>query len=80
MLWLQPELHGMLPVEGGQFTGLQQSATHWPDSLKQAAALCNSLTPVGKNQVVGDLADKQAFKAVEARFLVRYSVIPCRLD
>ena len=70
----------MLVVEGGQFTGLQQSATHWPDSLKQAAALCNSLTPVGKNQVVGDLADKQAFKAVEARFLVCNSVFHCWLE
>lgn len=69
-LWLQPELHGMVPVEGGHFTGLQQSATHWPDNLKQAAALCTSLTLVSKNQVAGDLADKQAFKAVEAQFLV----------
>ena len=69
-LLLQPELHGMLPVEGGKFTGLQQSATRWPEALKQAAALCTSLTLVSKSQVAGDLADKQAFKAVEARFLV----------
>ena len=69
-VWLQPELYGMLPVEGGQFTGLQRSAARWPDSLKQAAAMCTSLTLVNKRQVVGDLADKQAFKAVEARFLV----------
>ena len=71
----------MVPVEAGRFTGLQQSATRWPDSLKQAAALCTSLTLVGKGQVVGDVADKQALKAVEARFLVSvsfhaYSCVP----
>ena len=60
----------MVPVVGGCFTGLQQSSTHWPDNLKQAAALCTSLTLVSKNQLAGDLADKQAFKAVEAQFLV----------
>lgn len=70
---MQPELHGMVPVEAGRFTGLQQSATYWPDSLKQAAAVCTSLTLVSKFKVVGDVADKQAHKAVEARFLVR----PC---
>lgn len=61
----------MLPVENGKFTGLQQSATRWPERLKQAAALCNSLTFISQHQVVGDLADKQGFLAVEARFLVR---------
>lgn len=60
----------MLPVEGGRFTGLQQSAVRWPDRLRQAAALCNSLTVIRKSQVVGDVADKQAFKAVEAHFVV----------
>ena len=67
---VQPELHGMLPVEEGHFTGLQQLATRWSDQLKTAAALCNSLTLVSKTNLVGDLADKQAFSAVEARFLV----------
>ena len=60
----------MLPVEGAQFTGLQQSAVRWPEALKQAAALCTSLMLVRKIQVVGDVADKQTFKAVEARFVV----------
>ena len=60
----------MLPVEGAKFTGLQQLAVRWPKALKQAAALCTSLMLVRKNQVVGDVADKQAFKAVEARFVV----------
>ena len=45
-------------------------AMHWPNRLKQALAVCNSLTLIGRNQLVGDDADKQAFKAVEARFLV----------
>ncbi|KAL0037175.1 hypothetical protein WJX79_003951 [Trebouxia sp. C0005] len=69
-----PELHGMLPVEGAQFTGLQQSAARWPEALKQAAALCTSLMLVRKTQVVGDVADKQAFKAVEARFVGRDAI------
>lgn len=60
----------MLPVEGANFKGLQQLAVRWPETLKQATALCTSLMLVKKNQVVGDVADKQAFKAVEARFVV----------
>ena len=74
-VWLQPELHGMLPVEKAKFRGLQQLAVRWPEALKQAAALCTSLMLVRKNQVVGDLADKQAFKAVEARFVVRVPIV-----
>ncbi len=62
----------MLPVEDGQFTGMQRMAMRWPNKLKQAAAVCNSLTLINKKQVVGDAADKQAFKAVEARFLVSH--------
>lgn len=60
----------MLPVEGAKFGGLQQLAVRWPEALKQAAALTTSLMLVRKSQVVGDVADKQAFKAVEARFVV----------
>lgn len=67
---VQPELHGMLSVEEGQFSGLQCMAMRWPNRLKQAAAVCNSLTLINKSQVVGDAADKQAFKAVEACFVV----------
>lgn len=68
---VQPELHGMVPMEGGQFGGLQRMAMRWPNRLKQAAAVCNSLTLINRKQVVGDAADKQAFKAVEAQFVVR---------
>ncbi|DBA92220.1 TPA: hypothetical protein ACH3X1_015928 [Trebouxia sp. C0004] len=75
-----PELHGMLPVEEGQFLGMQCMAMRWPNRLKQAAAVCNSLTLINKSQVVGDAADKQAFKAVEARFVERNLVsLPLRL-
>jgi hypothetical protein len=70
---VQPELHGMLPVEEGQFLGMQCMAMRWPNRLKQAAAVCNSLTLINKSQVVGDAADKQAFKAVEARFVVSHT-------
>ncbi|KAL0024457.1 hypothetical protein WJX77_006172 [Trebouxia sp. C0004] len=65
------ELHGLVPVEQGSFTGLQSVARRWPNRLKQALAVCNSLTLIGRNQLVGDDADKQAFQAVEARFLDR---------
>ena len=75
---VQPELHGMVPVEDGELGGLHQMAMHWPLRLKQAVAVCNSLTLIGKSQVVGDLADKQAFKAIEACFLVRASVAFCQ--
>lgn len=75
---MQPELHGMVPVEDGELGGLHQMAMHWPLRLKQAVAVCNSLTLIGKSQVVGDLADKQAFKAIEACFLVRASVAFCQ--
>ena len=70
---MQPELHGMLPVEEGQFLGLQCMAMRWPNRLKQAAAVCNSLTLINRSQVVGDAADKQAFTAVEARFVVSHT-------
>lgn len=63
----------MLPVEEGQFLGMQCMAMRWPNRLKQAAAVCNSLTLINKSQVVGDVADKQAFKAVEARFVVSHN-------
>lgn len=74
---MQPELHGMLPVERGRFTGLQQSAVHWPDALREAAAVCNSLILITKHQVVGTVADKQAFTAVEAHFLVSHMHLQC---
>lgn len=70
---MQPRLHGMLPVAHGefQFQEVQQSAVQWPASLKQCAALCNSLSLVSKGVLVGDAADLAAFKACEATFLVR---------
>lgn len=68
----------MVPVEDGSFSGLQQMAVRWPARLKQAAALCHSLNLIAKHQVVGDLADKQAFKAVEARFQVRHWAHVCK--
>ena len=66
-----PELHGMLPVSQGTFQTLQQDAVHWPYSLKQCAAVCNSLNFVNKTRLVGDVADYDAFKSCEARFSVR---------
>ena len=71
---MQPRLHGMLPVAHGEFQEVQQGAVHWPASLKQCAALCNSLSLVKKGVLVGDAADLAAFSACEATFLVRLAI------
>jgi len=71
---LQPEFQGMLPVEEGEFTTLQRSAFRWPDRLKQAAAVCNALSLVSRKQAVGDVCEREVFKAVEAQFLVSRAV------
>lgn len=70
LVLLQPKLHGMLPVEDGEFQKLQKEAVAWPKMLKKAVAVCNALTLIKKNEVVGDLAERMAFKCVEARFQV----------
>ena len=54
----------------GSFTQVQKHAFRWPERLKQAVAVCNALTLINKNHVVGDISEKEAFKAVEAQFLV----------
>ena len=68
---LQLNLHGLLPVVDEEFSPMQRNAFRWPDQLRQAVAVCNSLTLLTKNHVVGDAAEKEAFQAVEAQFLVR---------
>ena len=67
----------MLPVVAGQFQSLQSDAVRWPVGLKQAAALCTSLTLITKSKVVGELDERRAFHAVEARFLVGANVCGC---
>ena len=68
---LQTELAGMIPVHKREFQPIQQSALRWGNRLKQAVAVCNSLTMVNKNTIVGVDMERSIFKAVEARFLVR---------
>ena len=70
---MQPELQGVLPILDGKLGALQRSAVQWPNSLKQCAAICNSLNMISKWQVAGDEADIAAFKACEASFLVRHT-------
>lgn len=61
----------MLPVVDGHFLPqLQKNSFRWPDRLKQAVAVCNTLTFISKSHVVGDVSEKEAFQAVEAQFLV----------
>ena len=69
-LAVQPDLLGVIPVVEGQFTSLQKDAVWWPPRLRQAAAICNSLTFVRKNKVVGDMAELKLCQAVEAHFVV----------
>ncbi len=54
----------------GNFAPLQKEAVWWPARLRQAAAICNSLTFVRKNMVVGDPVDMKMCQAVEAHFVV----------
>ena len=67
---MQPRLQGMIPISHGKFADMQRSAVNWPNSVKQCAAICNSLNLVSKQKVVGDQADLAAFHACEARLLV----------
>ncbi|KAL0030094.1 hypothetical protein WJX79_006699 [Trebouxia sp. C0005] len=69
------ELAGVLPVHKGEFQPIQQSALRWSNRLKQAVAVCNSLTMVNKNTVVGVNMERSMFKAVEALFLDREHVV-----
>ena len=71
---MQAELHGVLPVHKSRFEPLQKSAFRWSNRLKQAVAVCNSLTYVNKGTVAGADMERSMFKAVEARFLVPASL------
>ena len=64
----------MIPANKGDFEGLQQNALRWSNRLKQAAAVCHSLTRVNKTMAVGDELERGLFKLVEAQFLV---AMPC---
>ena len=70
-IWrLQVTLHGVIPVEDGGFRPLQQSSAYWNVRLRQAAAVCNSLTWVPRTSLAGDDLERRLFHMVEARFLV----------
>lgn len=60
----------MLPVHKGLFDSLQQNAMRWNNRLRQGMAVCNGLALINKT-VVGEDLERNMFKAVEARFLVR---------
>ena len=79
LVCMQPDLCGVLPVVQGKLGELQQDAVQWPNSLKQCVAVCNSLNYVNKRKLVGDVADYEAFKACEARFLVTLWLLCCAL-
>ena len=49
---------------------LCRGAVNWSNKLRQAAAVCHSLTPVDRGSIAGDVAEKEMFRAVEAHFLV----------
>ena len=70
MLPLQARLHGVVPVQKAAFIPMQQSAVAWSNRLKQAFAVCHTLSSVSKSVVAGADTERFLFKAVEARFLV----------
>ena len=74
---MEAALHGVLPIHEGQFGMLQQHALLWSNRLKQALAVCNGLALINK-VVVGLDMERNMFKAVEARFVVRLSVTALR--
>lgn len=59
-----------MPVKHGCFESLQHNAVQWCHTLKQAAAVCHSLSMVNKSTVAGVDLERSLFKLVEARFLV----------
>ena len=67
---VQPDFHGMVPVIHKAFAPLQKGALIWPNRLRQAAAVCNSLTYLDRGITVGDAAQKTLLKVVEGQFLV----------
>ncbi|KAL0053576.1 hypothetical protein WJX82_007835 [Trebouxia sp. C0006] len=69
------ELHGVLPVQQAAFGPLQSHASRWTNQLRQAFGVCHSLSMVSKSVVAGDDMERTLFKAVEARFLDRATVI-----
>ena len=75
---VQPDFHGLVPVIHKAFAPLQKGALIWPNRLRQAAAVCNSLTYLDRGITVGDAAQKTLLKVVEAHFLViPPPVCPC---
>lgn len=71
---LQASLHGVVPVQQGSFGTLQHSALRWSNRLRQACAVCHSLSMVNKASVAGLDVEWDLFKAVEARFLVSHPI------
>ncbi|KAL0045606.1 hypothetical protein WJX82_011184 [Trebouxia sp. C0006] len=71
----EPDFHGMVPVIYQAFAPLQKGAVIWPNRLRQAAAVCNSLTYLDRGITVGDAAQKTLLKVVEAHFLGRNTVV-----
>ena len=47
----------MLQVADGKFGALQQSSVRSPNSLRQCAAVCNSLSMIHSKDIIGDVAD-----------------------
>ncbi|DBA94899.1 TPA: hypothetical protein ACH3X1_002432 [Trebouxia sp. C0004] len=68
-------LHGVLPVHEAAFDSLQQSGLRWGNRLKQMFAACHSLNMVSRSAVAGADVERSLFKAVEASFLDRQTVV-----
>ena len=55
----------------GEITGPRREAISWDNDVRKALALCNDLVPLHRSMLAGPQDEKQAFKSVEASFVVR---------
>lgn len=57
--------------QDGEITGPRREAIRWDNNVRKALALCNDLVPLHRSVLAGSQDEKQAFKSVEASFVVR---------
>ncbi|KAL3153346.1 hypothetical protein ABBQ38_011686 [Trebouxia sp. C0009 RCD-2024] len=69
------DLQGVLPVNEAAFGGLETTAFRWGGRLRQMFAVCHSLNMVSRSLVAGADLERKLFKAVEASFLDRETIL-----
>ena len=59
----------------GEITGPRREAISWDNDVRKALALCNDLVPLHRSMLAGPQDEKQAFKSVEASYVVTFSAL-----